>query len=146
MAKKYNWRAVKIHFSYNTKQAAKVLECSMATIRNWIREGLPVFTDQKPFLIDGPDLRDFARKKTEDLKWSLPDTNAPWNYFPCFTCKDYRRPHQLVVLGYKRAPNAIDLNGKCEDCMGHIRKTITLGQLPQIQTTLDITITKEQGH
>jgi len=54
MAKKYNWRAIKIHFSYDIKQAAKALKCSEATIRSWIKEGLPIYADRKPLLTKGP--------------------------------------------------------------------------------------------
>jgi len=67
MAKKYNWRAINIHFSYEIKQAAKALKCSEATIRNWIKEGLPIYKDRKPLLIEGADLRQFVRDETQAL-------------------------------------------------------------------------------
>jgi len=145
MAKKYNWRSIKTHYSYKTKEAARALKCSEATIRNWIKEGLPIYKDRKPLLIEGADLRQFVRDKTQALKWALPSTNAPWTYFPCFKCKDYRRPYLLMVDAHKRKPNAIDLSGICEHCEREIRKTVTPGQLPQIETGLDITYRKGDG-
>ena len=139
MARKYNWRAVKIHHSYEYKDAAKALKCSPATIKNWGRDGLPIYADRKPHMIDGEDLRDFAKAKNDNLKWQRPRTDVPWNYFPCLGCKDYRLPFLLMVDAHRRTPSAIDLSGICETCEGQLRKTVSPAQLPQIETTLDVT-------
>lgn len=139
MARKYNWRRVRKHFSYDFAQAAKVLECSVATIRTWAKEGLPVMADQKPYLIDGQDLRDFAKQKSEALSWPKPDTNAPWTYFPCFGCKAYRRPYLLMVDYIPVTAVRGRLTGICETCDNAITKYCTTDQVPRISTTLDVT-------
>ncbi|WP_298362833.1 helix-turn-helix domain-containing protein [uncultured Litoreibacter sp.] len=139
MAKKYNWRKIKIHFPYEIKAAAKALGCSIATIRSWINQGLPVITEQKPFLIDGRDLSAFARAKSESLKWTKPETNAPWNYFPCFKCKAYRRPAFLMVDFFPSRQDKGRLEGLCEVCEGIIMKFCNVGNLDLYSTTLDVT-------
>jgi len=139
MARKYDWRRIKKHFSYDIGEAAKALTCSVATIRGWIKQGLPVMADQKPFLIDGRDLSAFARHKSEALKWHIPKSNAPWNYFPCFHCKGYRKPYLLMADYIPKTPEKGRLAGICEDCDGTLMKYCTTTQLPQFSTTLHVT-------
>ena len=139
MARKYNWRRIKKHFSYDVVQAAKTAECSIATIRNWIKEGLQVMADQKPYLIDGHDLRDFARQKSEAQKWPKPETNAPWNYFVCFRCKGYRKPYLLIVDYVPISRDKGRLTSICEACDGTIVKFCKADQIPKYSTTLHVT-------
>jgi len=139
MAKKYKWRRIKIHFSYEIKGAAKALECSTATIRNWVKDGLPIMADRKPFLIDGRDLRAFARERSQGLKWVKTKTNAPWNYFACFRCKAYRKPALLMVDFIPSGPEKGRMEGICEACEAIIVKFCKASKLPQYSTTLDVT-------
>lgn len=139
MAKKYEWHRVKIHFPYEIREAAKALDCSIATIRNWVKDGLPIVTDQKPYLIDGRDLRAFARERSEGLKWVKPETNAPWNYFACFRCKAFRKPALLMVDFIPSGPEKGRLEGICEACEATIVKFCKADKLPQCSTTLDVT-------
>lgn len=138
MARKYDWRRVKKHFSYDVIQAAKAVNCSVPTIRSWIKQGLQVMADQKPFLIDGHDLREFARHKSEAQKWPKPVTNAPWNYFACFRCKGFRKPYLLMVDYIARSPDKGRLKSICEVCDGNIVKYCKADQLPKFSATLHV--------
>jgi hypothetical protein len=104
-----------------------------------VKEGLPVMADQKPFLIDGVDLRAFARERSEGLKWVKPKTNAPWNYFACFRCKAYRKPALLMVDYVHSGSEKGRIEGICEVCDATIIKFCTANKLPQYSTTLDVT-------
>lgn len=95
--------------------------------------------DQKPYLIDGHDLREFARQKSEVQKWQKPKTNAPWNYFACFGCKGYRKPYLLLVDYIPINPIKGRLSGICEVCDGTIVKFCKADQTPKFSTTLDVT-------
>ena len=95
--------------------------------------------DQKPYLIDGHDLRDFARQKSEALSWPKPKTNAPWNYFPCFGCKGYRKPYLLMVDYVPMNLIKGQLSGICGDCDNIIVKFCKADQIPKFSTTLDVT-------
>ena len=139
MARKYNWRGVKKHFSYDITQSAKALNCSVATIRNWIKDGLPVDASRKPYLIDGHDLQAFAQQKSNEHKWPKPKTNAPWNYFSCFHCKGFRKPYLLLVDYTPMNPLKGRLTGICEDCDGSIVKFCMASQLPKFTSTLHVT-------
>ena len=139
MARKYNWRRVKKHFSYDVVQAAKAVNCSVATIRNWTKQGLPVMADQKPFLIDGHDLQAFARQKSDAQKGEKPKTNAPWNYFACFRCKGFRKPYLLLVDYTASSPDKGRLSSICEVCDCNIVKFCKADQLPKISATLFVT-------
>jgi len=139
MARRYDWRRVKIHFSYEIPKAAKTLNCSVSTVRNWIKLGLPVMADKKPFLIDGHDLRAFARQISEAQKWDKPKTNTPWNYFACFRCKAYRKPALLMVDFVPTGPKKGRLVSICEICEATIVKFCRAEQLPKYCSTLHVT-------
>nr|WP_317057528.1 hypothetical protein [Roseovarius sp. W115]MDV2931187.1 hypothetical protein [Roseovarius sp. W115] len=95
--------------------------------------------DQKPFLFDGRDLREFARQKSAAQKWSMPETNAPWNYFLCFRCKGYRKPYLLMADYIPATPVKGRLSSICRTCDGAIMKFCRTDQISKICTTLDVT-------
>ena len=68
MARRFNYRRLKIHFSYTIDEAARVLGAHKHTVRSWIEEGLPVVCRQRPILISGGVLRDFYRRAVRDRR------------------------------------------------------------------------------
>lgn len=54
-----NRRAIKLHYSYTSEEAAMMLGVSKGSVRRWLKDGLPHLTDQRPYLILGDDLREF---------------------------------------------------------------------------------------
>jgi hypothetical protein len=64
MSKRANPMAVKAALTYEVGEAAHALGKSVATIRNWIKDGLPVMTSRKPYLILGADIRSYIKAKS----------------------------------------------------------------------------------
>ena len=52
MGKRANPMRIKAVLVYTPEEAAKALGKSTATIRNWIKDGLPVMSSRKPMLIE----------------------------------------------------------------------------------------------
>jgi hypothetical protein len=57
MSNRANPMAIKAALTYEISEAAIKLDKSPATIRNWIKGGLPIMSSKKPYLISGAELR-----------------------------------------------------------------------------------------
>ena len=71
MSKRANPMAVKASLTYTVGEAAHALGKTPATIRNWIRDGLPVMSSHKPYLISGAAIREYLRAKYKNAKRPL---------------------------------------------------------------------------
>ena len=71
MSKRANPMAVKAALSYEIGEAATALGKTPATIRNWIKDGLPVMSSRKPYLISGAAIREYLRVKYKSAKRPL---------------------------------------------------------------------------
>ena len=63
-----NPRLAKLHRSYDVRELADRLDVHKNTVRQWIREGLPVVDGAKPTLIDGGDFQAWWGKRTKARK------------------------------------------------------------------------------
>lgn len=80
-------RGIKTPWSYTVAEAARALSVTRNTVRNWIKDGLPIVSDRKPYLILGRDLK--AHLDTRSAKrinnvtnprsnHDLKGSNEPW--------------------------------------------------------------------
>ena len=72
-------RRVKRHRSYRVDEAAIAVDSCRATIRRWIKNGLPTVQDTRPALILGSDLIDYLDRKPRGPKCALADEWPPLN-------------------------------------------------------------------
>lgn len=64
MARRLNWRAIRIHRSYSVDEAARALGVAKVTVRRWIASGeLPVIDNCKPMLVLGHELSAYLRNR-----------------------------------------------------------------------------------
>lgn len=111
MSKRANPMAIKSALTYEVSEAAKALGKSQATIRNWIRDGLPIMASQKPYLISGAALRDYLRAKHRAAKSPLSHDELF-----CLSCRVGRKPAGMMVEAIANTPNTTRLKGPCECC------------------------------
>jgi len=111
MSKRSNPMAVKAVLSYDVSEAARALGKSQATIRNWIRDGLPVMASQKPCLISGLVLRQYLKTKHRASKSPL-----EWDELYCLPCRAGRQPAGLVVEAFSNTAKTTRLKGLCCQC------------------------------
>ena len=111
MSKRANPMAVKSALTYDVSEAAKALGKSEATIRNWIKDGLPVLASQKPLLMSGAAIRGYLRAKYREAKSPL----APDELF-CLSCRTGQKPVGMMVEAIPHAPKTTRLKGLCECC------------------------------
>ncbi len=112
MAKRINPRRIKIHRPYEIADAARRLGVHKNTIRNWARTGeLPIFTDRRPHIVRGADLRAYLEKRQAHAK-----TKCPPNHFYCFRCRAPRTPEGMIANFTPRAHGAGNLGARCACC------------------------------
>lgn len=85
-----NPRLAKIHRNYTVEETANLYDVHKNTVSNWIKHGLPVCGNKRPFLIMGRDLRVFLEAKK--LK-----TNGPANPMKFIVC-GVVHPKNLLLI------------------------------------------------
>jgi hypothetical protein len=120
MGKRANPMAVKASLTYEVSEAAAALGKSEATIRNWIKDGLPVMASKKPQLISGQDIRDYIRAKSKGAKSSL----SPEQLY-CLSCQEGHKPVGMAVETVPNNEKTDRLIGVCETCGGSASRIIS---------------------
>lgn len=129
MARKALWHRVKSHQVYTVREAAILLGRSERTIRRWIKtDGLNAITDQRPWLIEGRDLKEFLENKVAERRVSL-GTGEMY----CFRCRAARRPALGLFEYVPRDPVSGHVCGFCETCDCLMHRAICSADLPDFE-------------
>jgi hypothetical protein len=138
MSKRSNPMAVKAALTYEIGEAAIALGRTPATIRNWIREGLPVMASRKPYLILGADIRNHIKAKCKEAKSQL-DQDELY----CLSCRAGRKPLGMVVNAFPNTSKTTRLMGVCERCGANAARMISNSKRPEFSQIFQI---KSGGH
>lgn len=111
MRKRINPNLCKIHRCYTVEEAAELLGVHKHTIRNWIKNGLPVYDDKKPLLILGSDLKLFIK---ESLKKNKQPCQLAEIY--CFKCRAPRKVQLNTAKFIQHSTTIGRVFGKCCEC------------------------------
>jgi hypothetical protein len=85
--KRLNPRRAKIHRTYSFEEIARLFGVHKQTVRNWQKEGLPVLTGKRPYLVIGEALRTFLDKRRRSSKQQCKDGELY-----CLRCHAPARP------------------------------------------------------
>ncbi len=111
MGKRANPMAVKAALTYDINEAAKALGKTPAIIRSWIKDGLPVMSSRKPYLISGEAIRSYLREKYKAAKRPL----GPDDFF-CPGCGGARQPVEMAATARPMQNKSVLLKGVCTRC------------------------------
>ena len=137
MSKRANPMAVKSAISYEVGEAALVLGKTPATIRNWIKDGLPVMSSRKPYLISGAAIREYLRAKYKAAKCPLdPDQ------LYCPACHSGRQPLDMAATLSPLTARTSLLKGLCSHCSGTCTRMISTAKAAEFARTFT---TKEEA-
>lgn len=131
--------AIKSFRCYTIREATDVTGVSARTIGTWIREGLHVMKEQRPFLIRGDDLRDFIRKRRKARK-----TKTALHQFFCLGCRDVRD----AAGGFAEcriSGNRVALKALCNSCGNVVNKPVAKSHLPELKSKLELLETQSDG-
>lgn len=130
MGKRANPMAVKAALTYEIGEAARTLGKSPATIRNWIKDGLPVMAQRKPYLISGAAIRDYLRAKYANAKSPL-----AFDELLCMGCGKGRKPLDMEVECVPNNSNTFRIIGVCDQCGATAARIIAKRKAPDFART-----------
>ena len=106
-----NPRLAKLHRSYDVRELSDRLGVHKNSVRQWIREGLPVVDGARPTLILGNEFQAWWAKREKAKKRPC----QPGQMY-CFKCREPKAP-ALGMVEYA-ATNAVtgNLKAMCETC------------------------------
>jgi hypothetical protein len=133
MGKRANPMKVNAALTYDVEEAARALGKSKATIRNWVRLGLPVMASKKPMLILGRDLRDFIRAQSQKAKAPL-DVDQLY----CPRCRQGRHPTNMAVILHTNTPTTARLGGICVTCGATATRFVSVKRVCQFSNVFEI--------
>ena len=132
-------RRIKAHRNYDVAEAARVLGVTGQTVRRWIKNGLPAFTERRPFLIVGNDL------KRHVASMAPPKSRCAIDELYCFTCRAPRRPKLGIAAFRPLTPTNGMLNAHCAACGNAVFRRFTTARLPELAAA-GVQVTSEQDH
>lgn len=133
MARRINPSRIKKNLTYSILEAAEELDKSTATIRNWIKQGLPIQKDKRPYLIFGSELRDFIIRKRKARRFTLQDDELN-----CFSCKTGRLPLNNAVVYFPHTVKTGRLSGVCSVCGSKCARFIGNAQIGTFSKIMQI--------
>jgi hypothetical protein len=136
-----NPRLVKIHRSYRAEEVALLFGCHKNTVRNWVKNGLPVIDAKRPFLIRGLELAAFLSDRRKKRR-----QRCPAGHIYCVKCRAPRQPAGGMADYKPVGPRWGSLMGICPDCGIFIYRRVSLDHLVAIRGELEITFLKPSGH
>lgn len=135
MRKAVRISAIKSARSYTFIEAAKLLNVSVDSLRNWVRGGLPVLKTERPFLIIGKDLKDWLTARNEKRRVAL----GPHQFF-CLRCKKAQTPYGGMVDCLAQTSQTWRLMAICVCCGGGMNRIVSVRDLPEMQRIFDVQI------
>ena len=132
MAKRHDYRRVKIHRSYTIAELATLIRAHKHTIGRWIAAGLTTTDSKRPFLIHGADFRVFMQAR-EPIKQIC----HPGEFY-CVGCRAAKRPAGDMADYHPRTVSRGSLVGICPTCGRMIYRATSIAKLDQIRGGLDV--------
>ena len=134
MPRRPNYRKVRSHQVYTAAEAAEDLGVDRRTVRRWVRDcGLSAATDQKPWLIDGRDLKRFLEDHNRVSKRPL----GPGEFY-CLPCRAGRQPDGGLADYRAKSPTLGMLSGLCPMCGTLMFRTIRRADLGRLAPKLEV--------
>jgi hypothetical protein len=135
-----NPRLVKVHRNYSVEEIARLFGLHKNTVRNWLKQGLPIIDDRRPILIIGRELSVFLKERRQKTKQAC----GPGRIF-CIACRAPKVPAGKMAECIPTGPLAGNLRGICPDCDRLIYRRVNLARIDAVRGELEITFTQPRA-
>lgn len=116
---------VKKHRAYTVEELAEATGATEATVRNWVKRGLPALTGQRPMLILGRDVQAFLKGEANGRR-----RPTQLGEFFCFRCKEPRKPALGIADYVPLSPSHGRLVALCDTCERECSRMVSTRDLP----------------
>ena len=133
-------RRICVSQSYTVQEAATLLNRQAPTIRQWIRQGLPILQGTSPRLIHGSDLKAWL-----GARWKARKHPCGIAQLYCCKCRRPRRPKPDSVATKPLSTKTVTVSGKCGACGTAMQQPRSLNNLAETIAAMK-TLTQDQAH
>jgi len=130
--RKPDLRRIRTSKTYNLPEIAELMDRDIATIRAWVKNGLPLLSVQKPVLVSGKALKDWLQQV-----WASKKRTCQADELFCFKCRKPRKAMPGSVRIVRRNEKTVSVKGRCAVCNTRMNQTRSLSKLPELQVTFD---------
>lgn len=128
-------RGIRSLWNYTVSEIAVQLGVHRNTVRGWMKDGLAVATERRPFLVRGCDLRAFLDQRRAKRKQPLSDGEIY-----CVACRGPKRPAGNMADLAPKTSTYGTLLGLCPDCGRVIRRVVSRRKLERVASDLEVCI------
>jgi hypothetical protein len=129
-----NHRRVKKLRSYTIFEVSELMGIHKNTVHQWIRNGLETTDDKRPLLIRGCDLIGYLQ--TRRMRRRRPCGSGQ---LYCFRCRAAKDPAGAMADYIPLTEKLGNLTAICPDCGLIMHRVVSVANLEDIRTNLDIT-------
>ncbi len=135
-----DFRKIRPSKVYSLHEIARSLDRNIATVRSWVRDGLPTLDGQKPSLVLGSELKAWLQ-----AKWAAKKYKCSLGELPCFKCRGPRTPKPGSVKIIPRNEKTVSTKALCSICNTRMNLAGSLAKLSELER-LFRTLTPHMQH
>ncbi|MAZ03668.1 MAG: hypothetical protein CMN56_11075 [Sneathiella sp.] len=109
--RKPDFRRIGPSQTYSVNELAEAVQRTPATVRRWIREGMPTLDGLKPIVIDGAQAKNWLKQQWSSRKMPTLPGEAH-----CFTCKKSRPFTEGTRTMKQTSAKVLTETGNCAVC------------------------------
>jgi hypothetical protein len=136
-----NHRLIKKHRSYTVQEVEATLTVHKNTVRQWIKDGLPVIDRRRPTLILGRELIAFLISRR--LKRKQPCRDGEMY---CFRCRKPAPPAAKMVDFFPLTDKTGNVTGLCSRCGSLMNRVVSLSRFREFSSEMDVAFPQALPH
>ncbi|MCC7037810.1 MAG: helix-turn-helix domain-containing protein [Alphaproteobacteria bacterium] len=129
----YNTRLIRLGMSYTVQEVAALFRLHKGAVLRWIKDGLHVIDQRKPYLIYGAELASYLDSKQKKRKQKC----RPDELF-CCRCRAPRKAWKNLAEIEQRTATKLIIRAICVACNTPLYRLGTINHLPEYQKTFII--------
>jgi hypothetical protein len=123
-----DFRRIRPSKTYSLPEIAETLDRDIATVRRWVREGLPTLDWQRPLLVLSSELKAWL-----NAKWSARKQPCQADELFCFKCQKPRKPKSGSIRIIPNNEKTVSIKAKCDVCNTQMTKVGSRAKIAEIE-------------